>query len=182
MSTNGGKFWRYIARGVSMFQQELIGVKRRMPFHELDHMLASIPSGEKYVVLGDWNAYVWSRQHMGDQWAAVRRPHGYGVTNDAGNELLSITVNQVTVSNTGFRKKAIYQRNWQHPKSKQWSCIDYVLRCQKGRKICLDVTVKERAERNTDHQFACARIRMAGCGYRRKASGNRKEDMMCQSW
>ena len=27
---------------------------------------------------------------------------------------------------------------------------------------------------NTDHQFVCAMIRMAGCGYRRKASGNGK--------
>ena len=49
-------------------------------FQELDHMLASVPSGERYVVLGDFNACVGSREHVGDQWDAVRGPHRYGVT------------------------------------------------------------------------------------------------------
>ena len=45
---------------------------------------------------------------------------------------------------------------------------------QKDRKIYQDVAVKTGAKCNTDHQFVCARLRMAGCGYRRKASVNRK--------
>ena len=82
-------------------------------FQELDHMLASILSGEKYVVLGDFNAHVGSRKHVGDQWDAVRGPHGYGVINDAGRELLSfLSVHQATVCNTWFRKKNIHQQTW----------------------------------------------------------------------
>ena len=96
---------------------------------------------------------------MGDQWDAVRGPHGYRVTNDAGKELLSfLSVHQATVCNIWFRKKAIHQRTWQYPQSKLWSCIDYVLIRQKKRKICLDVTVERGAECNTDHQFVRARI------------------------
>ena len=72
------------------------------------------------------------------------------------------------------QKKATHQQTWQHPKLKQWSCIDYVLSQQKDKKICLDVALKRGAECNTDHQFVCARIRMAECGYRRKASVNGK--------
>ena len=154
-------------------------------FQEFDHKLASGPSGEKYVVLGDFNARVGSREHVGDQWDAMRGPYGYGVINDAGRELLSfLSVHQATVCNTWFRKKAIHQQTWQHPKLKQWTCIDYVLTCQKSRKTCLDVVVKRGAECNTDHQFVCARLRMARCGYRRKASVNGKGryDVMCQSW
>ena len=114
-------------------------------FQELDHMLASVPSGEKYVVLGDFNARVGSREDVGDQWDAVRGSHRYGVINDAGRELLSFfSVHQATVCNTWFRKKAIQQRTWQHPKLKQWSCIDYVLTRQKNRKICLDVGNQEK--------------------------------------
>ena len=146
-------------------------------FLELEHMLSSIPSGEKYVVLGDFNARVGSREYVGDHWDAVRGPHGFGVVNDAGKELLSfLSVHQATVCNTWFRKKAIHKQTWQHPKSKQWSCIDYVLTRQRDRRMCLDVAVKRGAECNTDHQFVCARIRMAGCNYRRKVSVSGKRN------
>lgn len=43
-------------------------------------------AGEKYVLLGNFNARVGSREFVGDQWDAVR---GHGVTNEAGEELLS---------------------------------------------------------------------------------------------
>ena len=43
---------------------------------ELDHMLVSVPSGEKYVVLGDFNHHVGSREHVRDQCDAVRGRHG----------------------------------------------------------------------------------------------------------
>ena len=67
-------------------------------FLELGHMLSSIPSGEKYVVLGDFNARVGSREYVGDHWDAVRGPHGFGVVNDAGKKLLSfLSVHQATV-------------------------------------------------------------------------------------
>ena len=93
-------------------------------FQELDNMLVSVPSGEKYVVLGDFNACVGSREDVEDQKDAVRGPHGYGVINDARRELLSfLSVHQATVCNTWFRK-AIHQQTWQHSKSKQWICID----------------------------------------------------------
>ena len=75
--------------------------------------------------------------------------------------------------NTWFRKKAIHQWTWQHPKLKQWSCIDCV-NVPERQEICLDVAVQRGDEHNTDYQFVCARIRMAGCGYRRKASVNGK--------
>ena len=60
-----------------------------------------MPAGEKYITLGDINARVWSRQVVGDQWSKVRGPHGCGVTNDAGKELLGfLSTQQATVCNT----------------------------------------------------------------------------------
>ena len=50
---------------------------------------------------------------------------------------------------------------WQHPKSKQWSCIVYVIMRECDRQMCSDVTMKRGAECNTDHQFLCASVRMA---------------------
>jgi len=52
-------------------------------------------------------------------------PHGYGELNGAGRELLVfVSVNKAT---TWFKKKYIYKQTWQHPKSKQWHCIDFAI-------------------------------------------------------
>ena len=48
-------------------------------FDALNSILSSVPAGEKYIVLGDLNACVGSRQVVGDQWSEVGGPHGCGV-------------------------------------------------------------------------------------------------------
>ena len=63
-------------------------------FDELNSILSSVLAGEKYVILGDFNARVGSRQVVGDQRSRVRDPHGCGVTNDAGKELLGFLSTQ----------------------------------------------------------------------------------------
>ena len=76
---------------------------------ELNSILSSVPAGEKYIVLDDFIARVGSRQVEGDQWSKVRGPHGCGVTNDAGKELLGfLSTQQATVCNTWFRRKEIH--------------------------------------------------------------------------
>ena len=103
----------------------LAGKRRIHFFDEMNSILSSVPAGEKYIVLGDFNACVGSRQVVGDQWSKVRGPHGCGLTNNAGKEqLLSLNPADNWVGNTWFRKKEIHRVTWQHPKSKQWSCID----------------------------------------------------------
>ena len=100
-------------------------------FQDLESILASIPAGEKYLTLGEFNAHVGSRECVGDQCASVKGPHGYGVINDAIKELLSfLTTYWASERNTWFAKKAIYQQTWQYLKPKQWSCIDYVIMSQ----------------------------------------------------
>ena len=107
-------------------------------FQMLDSFISSVPSQESYVILGDFNALVESRESADGQWGAVRGPHGYGVANDAGKELLSfLSCHQATVCNTWFVKRDIHKQTWQHPKSKQWSCIDFVVMKQRNRKLCM---------------------------------------------
>ena len=132
-----------------------------------------MPAGEKYIELGDFNAHVGSRQVLVDQWSKQRSPHGCGVTNDAGKELLGfLSTQQATACNTWFRKKEIHRVTWQHPKSKQWSCIDYIIMRECDRKMCSDVTVKRGAKCNTDHQFLHASVRMAWRGLKKIAGMN----------
>ena len=75
-------------------------------FDELNSILSSVPAGENYIVFGDFNAHVGSRQVVGDQWSKVSGPHGFGVTNDAGKELLGfLSTQQATVYNRWYRKE-----------------------------------------------------------------------------
>lgn len=129
-------------------------------YDELGGVLSGIPDSDLYVMLGDFNARIGSRE-PGDQWCMARGPHGHGVVNDAGKELLGfLTTHQATACNTWFQKRDIHLTTWQHPKSKSWFCIDYIVMRQRDRKLCVDAAVKRGAECNTDHQFMCAELRM----------------------
>ena len=109
-------------------------------FQMSDSFISSVPSQEGYVILGDFNARVGSRESADGQWGAVRGPHGYGVANDTRKELLSfLSCHQATVCNTWFVKRDIHKQTWQQPKSKHWSCIDFVVMKQRDRKLCMDV-------------------------------------------
>ena len=94
------------------------------------------------MLLGDFNACVGSREGSDDPWWYERGPHGHGVMNEAGNELLSfLSVNGATVCNTWFAKKDINKCTWQHPKSKRWHCIDYAIVRKSERWRCMDAMV-----------------------------------------
>ena len=135
----------------------------------------SLPSGEVYILLWDFNARVGSRESV-EQWTGVRGPHGYGVTNDAGRELLSfLSSHQATVCNTWFEKKDIHKQTWQHPKSKLWSCIYLVVMRERNRGICIGVSAKRGAVSNTDHHLVCAKLRLRGVRYG-KRRGSRAKD------
>ena len=53
-------------------------------FDEMNSILSSVPAGEKYTVLGNFNARLGSRKVVGDQWSKVRGPHGCGVRGPHG--------------------------------------------------------------------------------------------------
>ena len=97
-------------------------------FDDLQQALTAVPSNESYILLGDFNAQVGSRETADDPWGNVRGPNGFGEINDAGKELLAfLLTNEATVCNTWFTKKNIHKQTWQHPKSKQWHCIDFAI-------------------------------------------------------
>ena len=105
----------------------------------------------------------------------MRGRHGREITNNAEKELLGfLSTQQANVCNTWFRKKEIHRETWQHPKSKQWSCIDYVIMRESDRRMCSDITVKSGAECNTDNQFLRASVRMA-CRGLKKSTGMNEE-------
>ena len=68
-------------------------------YNTLGSVVGGLPKGEMYILLGDFNTRVGSREHCNDQWSNVRGPHGYGAANDAGKELLSLAMNGAVVCN-----------------------------------------------------------------------------------
>ena len=69
-------------------------------FDDLQQVLDDIPSDEPFVLLGDFNARVGTRQSTDDQSRTVRGPHGLSELNDAGKELLSfLSMNEGTICN-----------------------------------------------------------------------------------
>ena len=46
-------------------------------YDDLDGVLSSIPESDLYVLLGDFNARIGSRERE-DQWRMARGPHGHG--------------------------------------------------------------------------------------------------------
>ena len=128
-------------------------------FNTLQQALSAIPPQDCYVILGDFNARVGSRVE-GDEWWNERGPHGYGVLNDAGRELLSfLSINEATICNTWFMKKAIHKQTWQHPRSRQWHCIDYSIMRRAHHWRCVDITVKRGSDCNTDHRMLWMKLR-----------------------
>ena len=119
----------------------------------LQQSLDEIPSDEMFILLGNFNARVGSRdadEEEDELWRQVRGPHGFGQCNDSGKELLAFLArNESIICNTWFMKKDMHKQTWQHQKFKQWHCIDYVIMRRRDRKRCTDATVKHGAECNT---------------------------------
>ncbi len=109
-------------------------------FADLQSVLDRVPAEDVVVLLGDWNARVGSRHgSQADRWEGVLGKHSLGNMNEAGLFLLSFcSMNNLSIVNTFFEKKDIYKQTWQHPGTKAWHCIDYILMRQNQRKQCSD--------------------------------------------
>ena len=130
---------------------------------DLQATVDSVDENDGLLVVGDLNARVSSSDRGGGvlAWDGVRGLHGVGKMNEAGEEMMSFCVlNELAVMNTYFEKKSIYKHTWQHPGSKTWHCIDYVIVRQKQRSLCLDVSVLHSAECCTDHKLSGPKFRL----------------------
>ena len=141
-------------------------------FADLQKVLDSISDNDILVVMGDWNARVGSYQG-GEQWSRVIGGHGLGRANEAGFDLLSFCeINNLAIMNTFFHKKDIHKQSWQHPGTKLWHCIDFVVMRQCQRERCFDVQVMRGATCWSDHRMVRAKVSVR---MDRKLVGRKKE-------
>ncbi|VDM04709.1 unnamed protein product [Schistocephalus solidus] len=79
----GGKFTTMIsANALPMTSSDAAKDKF---YEDLHAMLATVPKEDKLIVLGDFNACIWTDRAA---WQGVLGPHGLGIYNDNGHLLL----------------------------------------------------------------------------------------------
>jgi len=104
-------------------------------------------------------------------------PHGVGKKNSNGDLLLEFCVaNDLTVSNTLFHHKMIHKTSWQHPRSKQWHLLDYVITDRVKKCSIMDTRAMRGTVCETDHNLIRSRIKIVTLRNKHRKVWCRKKD------
>ena len=99
-------------------------------FSSLQAKLDGVNENDMLLLDGDFNVKVSSsvRCEEDPAWDGVRGFHGVGQMNRAGEALLPFcTLNEMQIMNTYFQNKPSHKHTQQHPGSRKWHCIDYMI-------------------------------------------------------
>ena len=111
--------------------------------------------------MGNLKAQVRCGDDIDPSWFGARGRLGVGRLNENGEHLPTFcALHELCIMNTMFAKIRIYQFAWQHPGTKIWYCIDYVLMRHSQQHYCSDVKVFHSAECWTDYKQVCATLRL----------------------
>ncbi|XP_064115187.1 uncharacterized protein LOC135221312 [Macrobrachium nipponense] len=127
----------------------------------LDTVLTAIPNEDKVILLGNFNARV---GRDSDIWRGTIGKEGVGKINAKGTLLLSKCIeHDLVVTNTLFRQKNKLKTTWQHPRSKHWHLLDYIIVRSHDRKdVLLTRSVTGSEDCWTDHRpvYSCIRMKI----------------------
>ena len=148
-------------------------------YADLQSVIDVVAEEDVLMIVGDFSARVGScKRQEEDMWNGVRGCHGVGQINESGEALLSwCALNYLAVIFTMFEKKNIHKHSWQHPASKQWHCIDYIIMRQKQRSRCCDVSVLRSADCWTDHKLLHAQMKLQHFTRRKNTNIRKKYDV-----
>ena len=118
-------------------------------YYELNKTLRSVPTPDKIMLMGDFNARVGQDYST---WSGVLGKFGCGKLNSNGELLLSTcTEHQLSITNTFFKHKSVHKHSWMHPRSKHWHLIDFVITRQRDLPDTLDTRAMRGANCSSDH-------------------------------
>lgn len=125
----------------------------------LNSTIQAVPSRDKLLVLGDFNARV-GRDHR--VWKGILGKQGLGSCNSNGLLLLGLCAeNELTITNTLFRLPNRHKTTWKHPRSKHWTILDYILTRSLDRNDVLVTRSMPGADDFwTDHRLLTSRLRI----------------------
>ena len=125
-------------------------------YEDLNRVLASVPSGDKLFILGDFNARVGCDSTT---WSGVIGKHGIGKCNSNGLLLLqTCSEHELLITNTVFPLPTRNKTSWMHPRSKHWHLIDYVITRKRDRRDVCVTKAMCGAECWTDHRLIVAKL------------------------
>ena len=98
-------------------------------YSQLKGTLRNIPSTDKLLLIGDFNARI-GREN--DKWPSALGKYGIGKCNFNGELLLALcTEFDLIVTNTMFKQKDAHKTTWTHPRSRHGHMIDFIItRCR----------------------------------------------------
>ena len=151
---------------------------------ELQSVMDSASASDVLLMLGDFNARVGSNRlasrtpsrfdgvaNDGALWGRALGPFGLGACNQAGEDLLMFcNSNELSITNTNYKKKESRRGTWMHPATRQSHLIDYIIMRADQRCYCEDVSVVCGAACWTDHFMVRAKLNLEFIAYRRPAT------------
>lgn len=130
-------------------------------YEDLQTAVDRAPRGNVVVIAGDFNARVGSSPAVYIE-AGVAGRHGVGVRNSSGDQLLNFCLkNRLCVTNTFFSHPDRHKYTWQHPRSKKWHVLDYVLITRAHLRKVRDTRVYPGVDCWSDHRFVGSSINVA---------------------
>ena len=128
-------------------------------YSRLDTTLSAIPREDKIILLGDFNARVGRDANI---WNGTIGREGIGNVNTNGTMLLSkCAEHDLIITNTLFQQKDKLKVSWQHPRSKHWHLLDYIIIRTKDRKDAILTRARIGTEDCwTDHRLVCCTLKV----------------------
>ncbi|BHF69233.1 hypothetical protein SprV_0301227600 [Sparganum proliferum] len=127
-------------------------------YEDLHALLTNVSKADKLIVLGDFNAHVGTDHNV---WGGVLGLHGLNDSNDNGLFLLrTCGEHPLSLTNTFFRPPKREKAAWMHPRSRQWSVLDYVLVWRQDQRDVLMIKATPGADGWTDNRLVISQMRI----------------------
>ncbi|XP_037296657.1 uncharacterized protein LOC119189933 [Manduca sexta] len=125
-------------------------------YDDLTSTVRQIPSGDRLILLGDFNARV-GQDNI--SWPECLGNHGIGKINENGQRLLEFcALNLLCVTNTYFKGKALHKVSWKHPRSGHWHQLDLILTKRNDLRDIKHTRSFHSADCDTDHSLVVAKM------------------------